>query len=132
MIKKLKVVLLLLFITTNSFAGFYETTVHSRANCLGFNESITWNGAQNHWWKVESIHFHQHGDGPDTHKKTAFMAYTWRAAAYDFGSDPAGSHADQYWVQGYHYYMDDWGRVIYSNYTEAGNCAIYNGWWDRK
>ncbi|MGC1183406.1 hypothetical protein [Legionella sp.] len=87
-------------ITAN--AGFYANTAHSRGNCMGFNESITWNWSEYHWWEVEAIHFRQKGSGPNTHRLKAWMAYTWRAAALDFWKDPAGGNADQYWVQGYH------------------------------
>ena len=59
------------------------------------------------------------------------MAYTWRAAAYDFFTDPAGPDAKNYWVQGYHFYMDYDGTYVYDAYTQAGDCAIYDGWWDR-
>jgi hypothetical protein len=121
----------LLSLAANTHAGFYANTAHSRANCYGFNESITWNWSQYHWWKVVSIHFRQSGNGPFTHTITAPMAYTWRAAAYDLMKDPAGPYANQYWVQGYHYYMATNGAVIYDAYTDAGNCKIYDGWWDK-
>jgi hypothetical protein len=98
---------------------------------MGFNESITWNWSEYHWWEVESVHFRQKGNGPDTHKMIARMAYTWRAAALDFWKDPAGGNADQYWVQGYHYYMANNGSRVFDNYTQSGDCSGYDGWWDK-
>lgn len=121
----------LICVAVNSHSGFYTNTAHSRANCMGFNESITWNWSEYHWWSVKSIHFLQKGRGPGTHEVNALMSYTWRAAAYDFWTDPAGSKADQYWVQGYHSYMAYDGSVVFDAYTQSGNCAIYDGWWDK-
>ena len=116
--------------TLTAHAGFYGNTVHSRGNCIGFNESITWNWSEYHWWEVESIHFRQKGNGPNTHRLKAWMAYTWRAAALDFWKDPAGENADQYWAQGYHYYMGNNGNRVFDSYTQSGYCGGYNGWWD--
>lgn len=121
----------LLFSGINVHAGFYASTAHSRANCSGFNESITWNWNEYHWWQVRSVHFKQSGNGPDTHELNAWMAYTWRAAAFDFWKDPAGPNANQYWVQGYHFYMAYDGSVVYDAYTQSGNCSGYDGWWDK-
>jgi len=115
----------------NAHAGFYGNTAHSRGNCYGFNESITWNWSEYHWWKVDAIHFRVKGKGPDTHRLTAPMAYTWRAAALDFWQDPAGEKADHYLVQGYHYYMAFDGSVVYDAYTQSTDCGGYNGWWDK-
>ncbi len=122
---------LLLLINAPAHAGWNGNTAHSRANCLGFNESITWNWTESHWWEVKSIHFRQKGNGPNTHEILARMAYTWRAAAFDFWKDPAGPNADQYWVQGYHFYMDDYGAKIFDVYTQSGDCKLYDGWWDK-
>ncbi len=99
---------------------------------MGFNESITWNWSEYHWWEVKSIHFQQKGSGPGTHQITDFMSYTWRSAAFDFWKDPAGGNADQYWVQGYHYLMRYDGVKVYDNYTQSGDCGGYNGWWDKQ
>ena len=60
------------------------------------------------------------------------MAYTWRAAALDFWKDPAGGNADQYWVQGYHYYMANNGNRVFDTYTQSSDCGGYNGWWDKE
>ncbi len=121
----------LLMVVSSAQAGFYGNTAHSRGNCAGFNESITWNWSEYHWWEVESIHFKQKGKGQATHMIKSWMAYTWRAAALDFWKDPAGPNADQYWVQGYHYLMGKNGKRVFDMYTQSGDCSGYNGWWDQ-
>jgi hypothetical protein len=109
-------------------AGFVSNTAHSRANCGGFNESITWNGSQSHWWRVLSIHFAIHQFSND-HSIDTGMHYTWRAAAYHM-KEWGGKDNNNWWVQGYHYYHDG-NKEVYDNYTEACDCAIYDGWWDK-
>ena len=127
-----KIIGITLFCSTSvSNAGFYANTAHSRGNCMGFNESITWNWSEYHWWEVKSVHFRERGSGPITHDITAFMQYTWRCAALDFWADPAGGNADNYWVQGYHFFMNSNGQKIFDVYTQSGNCSGYNGWWDK-
>ncbi len=131
MMYKSKIISFALFaLSVNANAGWYANTAHSRANCVGFNESITWNWSEYHWWEVRSTHFKQKGDGPDTHQRIAWMAYTWRSAALDYFTDPAGANLGNYWVQGYHFYLDNDGKKVYDAYTQAGDCAIYDGWWE--
>jgi hypothetical protein len=121
----------LLAVSISANAGFYGNTAHSRGNCAGFNESITWNWSEYHWWKVDSMHWHQKGHGQGDHKVTAFMAYTWRSAAFDFMKDPSDQYPDQYRVEGYHFYMDYNGKVIYDVHTQSTDCGGYDGWWDK-
>lgn len=66
------------------------------------------------------------------HRLKVWMAYTWRAAALDFWKDPAGGNADQYWVQGYHFYMANNGNRVFDAYTQSGDCGGYNGWRDKE
>lgn len=121
----------LALLSFNTYSGWNANTAHSRANCYGFNESITWNWEEYHWWEVRSFHHKIRGDGPQDHNIIDFMRYTWRSAAYDFFKDPAGQNADWYQVQGYHFYMNDNGAKVYDAYTEARDCSIYDGWWDK-
>ena len=108
-------------------AGWNGNTAHSRANCLSFNESVTWNWEAYHWWEVRSVHYPTAGRTGVEHSVTYWMDYTWRAAAYDNTDAFQG-----FWfVQGYHFYLDDYGRKIYDAYTEANDCREYDGWWDR-
>ncbi len=126
--KTLYPLLVLIFnITMNTcYAGFFGNTAHSRANCLTFNESVTWNARESHWWRVKSLHTSAKGE---RHIVDTLMAYTWRAAAFHHGEanrDPKDS-----WIaQGYHFYMDDKGREIYDVYTYSKDCSAYDGWWD--
>ena len=66
-----------LFTSSNLHAGFAANTSHSRANCVGFNESITWHYLEPHWWQVVSIHSRNAG----RHDIDTGMNWTWRAAA---------------------------------------------------
>ncbi len=127
--RKMLLVWSLLFLSINANAGWYANTAHSRGNCFGFNESITWNWIEYHWWAVESIHFSIHGNGV-THMVTAPMSYTWRAAAFHV-KEWEGPNGNNWWVQGYHYLMNYNGAVVYDAYTQSGDCNLYDGWWDK-
>ncbi|MCX7114751.1 MAG: hypothetical protein NTW08_02405 [Gammaproteobacteria bacterium] len=118
-----------LLFTSSAYSGFYANTAHSRANCYGFNESITWNWSEYHWWQVKSIHLALHGDGFN-HEVNWPMSYTWRAAAYH-ANEWGGPMANNWHVQGYHWFMNHGGNVIYDTATEADDCKIYDGWWDK-
>jgi len=113
-------------ISLNSYAGLWASTAHSRSNCFGFNESITWNAHESHWWRVESVHFYKDGSA---HRINTGMNYTWRAAAYHTG-EWEGPQANNWHVQGYHFYRNDNGREIYDVFTDAFDCSPYDGWWD--
>ena len=119
--------LLLDLICTTSHAGFFSTTAHSRANCLTFNESVTWNARESHWWRVKSLHTSAKGAN---HLVDTFMAYTQRAAAYHVGESNKDLH-DPWMAQGYHFYLDGQGREIYDAYTSSTDCSAYDGWWDK-
>lgn len=107
-------------------AGWYANTAHSRGNCFGFNESITWNWSEYHWWRVKSLHSY----GSDaSHMLDTYMGYTWRAAAFDMMVDKM-PHYTEWFIQGYHFYMQADGKVIYDVYTQSNNCSAYDGWWE--
>ncbi len=115
-----------LFTSSNLHAGFAANTSHSRANCVGFNESITWHYLEPHWWQVVSIHSRNAG----RHDIDTGMNWTWRAAALHVG-EITKLH-DIWKVQGYHFYQDcATCRKVYDWYTEATDCSIYDGWWDK-
>lgn len=111
-------------IITSSQAGVFGTTSHSRANCATFNESVTWNKNESHWWRVKSLHQSERGEA---HLVDTGMAYTWRAAAFHAG-EALGERTGQWYVQGYHFYLNN-GREIYDSYTSADGCNQYDGWW---
>ncbi len=43
-------------------AGFHEFTMHSRANCGGFNESISWHFNHSYWLLTNSVHVKPNGN----------------------------------------------------------------------
>lgn len=123
--KKIIIGVVLLHITSFSYAGFFGNTAHSRANCLTFNESVTWNAQEHHWWRVKSLHTAERGQ---QHLVDTLMAYTWRAAAYHAG-ESKDLH-NPWTAEGYHFYMDEQtGKVIYDVYTISTDCSAYDGWW---
>ncbi len=115
-----------LFVSTISHAGFYSTTIHSRANCIN-NESITW--FKDHYFNWHVISFHNYDVNHPSkgyHAVDTGKVYTWRAAAVCWGeAAPGGS----YFVKGFHYYIDR-GHEILDNTTEASGCGLDKGWWD--
>jgi len=110
-----------------SHAGFDAFTMHSRANCGGFNESISW-----HWGHPNKLlTYSRH-----THPKASYSCYvdsggcemTWRSAACHFAEGYGGWH-----VIGTHYGLaPDRKTMIVLAITEADDCSIYDGWWDAK
>jgi len=106
-------------------AGVVATTAHSRANCVGFNESITWYLGHSFWWRVESHHFLTVNSARPEHVLNTGKSYTWRAAAYH----PTESYTGHWYVRGYHYYYP-YGNEVLDVTTGATDCNIYDGWWD--
>lgn len=128
---KMKIIILGLcaeLVSFNSWAGFSATTCHSRANCATFNESITWNYLEAHWWQVISTHTPRHGA---PHVMDTGMHYTRRAAAVHVGE--ATDVKNNPWkVQGMHFYQAcSTCKKVYDYYTESVDCSGYNGWWDK-
>jgi hypothetical protein len=117
--------LLVLFPISGAYAGFAGFTMHSRANCAGFNESISWHFGHSYNLITYSKH---------TSPKASYGCYfnsggwnkTWRSAACHFAEGYGGWH-----VIGYHYTRDDngWNEQLLK-ITEADDCNIYDGWWD--
>ena len=111
-------------VATSSHAGVFGVTAHSRANCFTFNESVTWYKDHYYWWRVKSLH---QSDKGISHMVDTGMAYTWRAAAFHSG-EALGERTGQWFVQGFHFYMNN-GREIYDVYTSSSDCSAYDGWW---
>ena len=124
--KHLWTIIIVIF-SNSAIAGFFSTTSHSRANCVTFNESVTWNGTEHHWWRVQSLHTSEKGE---RHMVDTQMAYTWRAAAFHAGEANKDLH-NAWTSEGYHFYLDNRGRQIYDSYTVSRDCSAYDGWWDR-
>lgn len=117
----------ILALSISSHAGFVSNTAHSRGNCFGFNESITWNWSEYHWWDVHSLHIDN--TGSESHLVRTFMIYTWRAAALHV-KEWEGPTGKRWTVKGYHFYMRNDGAVIYDVATVGIDCSGYDGWWD--
>ena len=117
----------LLFAATSQ-AGVTSPTAHSRANCAGFNESITWQLGHSYWWRVESHHYAKKGDTVPRHIINTGKNFTWRAAAYHT-NEGYSTRGDQWYVLGYHFYYPN-GSEVLDAITQASDCNIYDGWWD--
>ena len=101
-------------------AGFFSTTVHSRANCIN-NESITWYRNHPHNWRVVSIHnFLQNGN---SHLVDTGYYYKDRQAAIHWGE---GLYAG-FQVWGYHYLRGFHDTIPFAD-TYAIHCNFIDGW----
>lgn len=113
-----------LLFSSSTHAGFAAFTMHSRANCGGFNESISWHFGHSYNLLTYSRH---------TNPKANWGCYfnsggwddTWRSAACHFAEGYGGWH-----VTGYHYTRDNNYNERLMEITEADDCNIYDGWWD--
>lgn len=111
---------LLLGLQINSAsAGLYNTTVHSRANCLN-NESITWWRGHPYNWKVVSIHKHYQAG---MHLIDTGFILNDRVAAIHWGEGVHGGFV----VWGYHYLKGYHDSVPFDT-TYAETCNIIDGW----
>jgi hypothetical protein len=118
----------LLALMITGHAGLVAPTAHSRANCAGFNESITWHLGHSYWWRVESHHFLSLGDKRPHHILNTGKVFTWRAAAYH-GKEGWQSRGDHWYVAGYHFFYPH-GREVLDATTMAVDCGLNGGWWD--
>lgn len=109
-----------------TYAGFHEFTMHSRANCGGFNESISWHFKHEYWLLTFSHHFNPKATWQCNFWSSRNFERTWRAAALHFAEGYGG------WsVEGSHWTTPDRGRTsILMAKTDATDCNIYDGWWD--
>lgn len=109
----------LLLLTVSSHAGVYNTTVHSRANCIN-NESITWWRGHSYDWRVVSIHQHYQAG---RHVVDTGFNYNDRVAAVHWGEGVHGG----YKVWGYHYLRGYHDSTPF-DHTYAEGCNIIDGW----
>ena len=109
-------------------AGFQEFTMHSRANCGGFNESISWHFNHSYWLLTNSVHVKPNGNYSCNFWSNDRITLTWRSAACHFAE---GYLTDNWIVYGTHYTSNDGGKsTVFMAKTYATDCSIYNGWWD--
>ena len=117
---------LLATLTTNANCAFNGLSHHSRANCAGFNETVTW------WYnhpivsRVESKHYPLGIFGKTTNMHEIILPKTneFRHAAYHIG-EISGT----YTVTGYHF-MYVKNREILVQTENVIDCSIYDGWWN--
>lgn len=113
---------------STSHAGLWGLTHHSRANCFGFNETVT-------WWANHTFAAHVVSDHYPTGRvnKNSNVYHTidlgkqqgFRHAAYH----PTESYDGNYRVIGFHY-MYVKGREVEVQRDIVTDCDIYDGWWD--
>ena len=120
--------IILFLASTVSFSGAVAPTAHGRANCGGFNESVTWHLGHSYWWRVESHHFLSIKEPYPVHVINTGKAYTWRAAAYH-PTEAYSSRGDHWYVVGYHFFYPN-GRERLDVVTMAVDCGLDSGWWD--
>lgn len=118
------IILVLLLLSLNAKAGVTALTFHSRANCLGFNESISWHLGTNYKMLTYSEHYKNWLDTSPTHVLNSGVEVTWRSAAYHATEGYGG-----WGVVGYHYMYPNNVQTLYKT-TPVKDCSIYDGWWD--
>jgi hypothetical protein len=109
-----------------SHAGIAGKTAHGRANCLSFNESITWHLGNPDYWRVASFHYRINGGQPYfQHSINTGKVFSWRAAAYH----TTEGFSNDWYVVGNHFdYVN--GTEFLAYVTTATDCSAYDGWWD--
>lgn len=119
-----KILLIISMMMCNaSQAGFNALTYHSRANCAGFNETISWHAGHAYWlWTVSR---HRNADKHIDHQLVANWANTWRSAAYHATEGYGG-----WTVEGHHWIKEnEWGMPYEVANEYVADCSIYDGWW---
>ena len=127
--RKIFLVMLIFFGITNSYSAIDALSHHSRANCGGFNETVTWWLGHSVLSRVESRHYPECLVGKDRnmHLVQTQKASSWRHAAYH----PTESYGGTYCVVGTHFmYINGVEHLVQSE--SVTDCNIYDGWWDYK
>jgi len=123
--KKLSLFLCCL-LASNTYAGFNGITHHSRASC-GNNESISWDWNADHWFWVNTYHYHQKTSIYHQVEQNAWEM-TWRDAKVHWGEGTPG-----WTVTGKHWETIGNNRNYFFLAKEetVQDCSLYDGWWDR-
>jgi hypothetical protein len=120
--------ILIFLVPMACYSGISAPTAHSRANCNGYNESVTWQLNHSYFWRVESHHFPTVTSSLPAHILNTGKFFTWRAVAYH-PTEAYSSRGDKWYVKGYHFYYPN-GKEVLDVVTTATDCSIYDGWWD--
>jgi hypothetical protein len=123
--KILAVILFSSVISEGSFAGAWNLSHHSRANCAGFNETVSWQAGHSYWFWINSRH--RFNNGKIDHQAILDWVYTWRAANYHWPEGSSGGWT----VEGHHWMKPSENgspREIANEFVS--DCSIYDGWWD--
>lgn len=123
--KKILVFCLLLLAVRQANAAINGISHHSRANCVGFNESVSWDWTHNWLFWVNSEHLDERS-GALIHTIVSGWQTTWRNAAYHFPEGRSG-----WTVHGFHWMMYSNGQPFLAAEEYVDDCSIYDGWWDR-
>lgn len=113
-----------------SFAGAFNLTHASRANC-GNNESISWDLRTPHDLAASSVHYHVQGNfngwsnRPRHTVATGAMYNVHRAAAVHWGE--SAPYSNQWYVQGHHWNRINRNLVVYRP-SAAKDCNLSAGW----
>lgn len=118
----------------SSNAGVNDLTFHSRANCIGFNESVTWRLGYAYELRTTSYHDNQYNDNydhglvdpPTPPGEGDQYRKTWRSIAYH-GRE--AYYQQEYKVHGWHWIREG-GKTRKLGETWAEDCSIYDGWWN--
>ena len=117
----------LMIISINSYSAINALSHHSRANCVGFNETITWWLGHPIYSRVISTHYPDclRGSKRNKHTLKSNKVKSYRHAALHAKESYGGS----YCVVGDHFmYIRGVEHLVQSE--SVNDCAIYDGWWD--
>jgi hypothetical protein len=124
MIRKSIVFFFLILIQGNILAGVNGLTYHSRANCFGNNESISWDLTGSHM--LRTLSYHMPPDNTEPCNLDTGWENTWRSAAVHF------LEGTGWWtVFGTHYIREN-NEERFLQMESVMDCAIYDGWWEYK
>lgn len=127
--KNILKLLILLSLSQSSYSAFNGLTIHSRANCLGINESISWDWTRNHILRVESEHWFCPNVCHMVHVNDTGFEDTWRNAIVHWTE--AGKVEGGRWGVHAKHWIREGKRERELGGTHVYDCSIYNGWWDR-
>lgn len=116
-----------LMISITSFAGFHNLTHHSRANCGGVNETISWQFNYVYPMCISSIHTKVVNKNHIIHHyEHSFWLMTWRAAIVHWPE----ALKETWEVEGRHWMLTENNMPYLVKREIVKDCSIYDGWWD--